>query len=99
MDDDAGPRRAFISTYEKLGYIEDGNLVVLSPKKEIGYYRFQEKSDNLTKIPRQDKLLQDALGFYQGTNYLYKNKLTCFPPDSNHSSLLASPDHGLKEKS
>jgi phosphoglycerol transferase MdoB-like AlkP superfamily enzyme len=87
MDDDAGPRRAFISTYEKLGYIEDGKLVVLSPKKEVGFYRFQDKSDNLTKIPRQDKLLLDALGFYQGTNILYKNGLDRFPALSGFVSL------------
>jgi len=83
MDEDAGPQRAFISTYEKLGFLEDGKLVVLSPKKEIAFYRFEKGVERLTELPRQERLLQDALGFYQGANYLYKNKLNRFPCTSN----------------
>jgi phosphoglycerol transferase MdoB-like AlkP superfamily enzyme len=78
MDPDVGPQRAFISTYEKLGFIEDDRLVVLSPKRGVTFYRIKKGDERLTGIPRQDLLLQDALGFYQGTNYLYKNRLDRF---------------------
>ncbi|HET6420956.1 MAG TPA: LTA synthase family protein [Geobacteraceae bacterium] len=75
LDSDAGPARAFISTYEKLGLLEEDKLVVLSPKKEVSFYRCDPRDDNTTEIPRQEMLFQDALAFYQGTSYLYKNGL------------------------
>ena len=78
LDEDAGPRRAFISTYEKLGYLEDGRLLVLSPKKGVACYRFDIRSGETKEIPLQEELLRDAVGFYQGTNYLYKNRLDRF---------------------
>jgi phosphoglycerol transferase MdoB-like AlkP superfamily enzyme len=74
LDEDAGPRRAFISTYEKLGYLEDDKLLVLSPKKEISFYRCNLQDGRTTEIPLQDAYLQNALGYYQGTNYLYLNR-------------------------
>ncbi|MDD2336108.1 MAG: LTA synthase family protein [Geobacteraceae bacterium] len=75
LDEDAGPKRAFISTYEKLGFLEDDKLLVLSPKKEISFYKCNLRDGTTTEIPLQDAYLQDALGYYQGTNYLYQNKL------------------------
>jgi phosphoglycerol transferase MdoB-like AlkP superfamily enzyme len=78
LDEDAGHPRAFISTYEKLGYIEDGRLLVLSPKRGVACYRFDIRSGETREMPRQESLLRDAVGFYQGTNYLYKNRLDRF---------------------
>lgn len=78
LDTDAGRARAFISTYEKLGLLEEDKLVVLSPKKEVSFYRYDPRDDNTTEIPRQEALFQDALAFYQGTSYLYKNGLNRF---------------------
>lgn len=75
LDEDAGPKRAFISTYEKLGFLEDDKLLVLSPKKEISFYKCNLRDGTTTEIPLQDAYLQNALGYYQGTNYLYQNKL------------------------
>jgi len=78
LDPDIQPERAFISTYEKLGLLEGDKLVVLSPKKEVSFYRFDLRNGNTTEIPRQESIFQDALAFYQGTNYLYKNGLDRF---------------------
>jgi len=74
LDEDAGPRRAFISTYEKLGYLQDDKLLVLSPKKEISFYRCDMRAGKTTEVPLQDAYLQDALGYYQGTNQLFRNR-------------------------
>ncbi len=81
LDEDMGRPRAFISTYEKLGYLEDGKLLVLSPKKEVSCYRFDALNGETSDLPIQDKLLQHALGYYQGANYIYKNGL-------NHIDIL-----------
>jgi phosphoglycerol transferase MdoB-like AlkP superfamily enzyme len=67
--------RAFISTYQKLGYIQGETLLVLGPKKEADYFTFVRKDGATTVIKPQEELLLDALGYIQGTNYIYKNRL------------------------
>lgn len=67
--------RAFISTYQKLGYIRDDKLLVLGPKKEADYFSFVRKDGATTVIKPQEELLLDALGYIQGTNFIYKNRL------------------------
>jgi phosphoglycerol transferase MdoB-like AlkP superfamily enzyme len=74
LDEDVGQPRAFISTYEKLGYLEDGRLLILSPKKGVSCYRFDALNGKTTEMAFQEKLLQHALGYYQGANYLYKHR-------------------------
>ena len=75
LTDDAWTERAFISTYQKLGYIQNDKLLVLGPKKEVDYFSFIRK-DGVTRVLKpQEDLLMDALGYIQGTNYIYKNGL------------------------
>lgn len=72
---DAWTERAFISTYQKLGYIHDDKLLVIGPKKEADYFSFVRKDGATTVLKPQEDLLMDALGYIQGTNYIYKNRL------------------------
>jgi phosphoglycerol transferase MdoB-like AlkP superfamily enzyme len=67
--------RAFISTYQKLGFIEGDNLLVLGPKKEAGFYRFSRQDGKTTEIKPQEDIMLDGLAYYQGVNYIYKNRL------------------------
>lgn len=67
--------RAFISTYQMLGYIQDDRLVILTPRKQAAIYRFDRKSGAVTPVPKDDEYLENALGYYQGANYVYKNRL------------------------
>jgi len=73
MGDNEG--RAFISTYEKLGYLKDDKLVILDPKKKIEYYQFNRENGKTEAVQLPDNYLLDALAYYQGTSYLYKHKL------------------------
>jgi len=77
MGDSEG--RAFISTYEKLGYLKDDKLVILDPKKKIEYYRFNRVNGKTEAVQLPANYLLDALAYYQGTNYLYKHKLDRTP--------------------
>ena len=72
---DAWSERAFISTYQKLGYIQDDKLLVLGPKKEADYFSFVRKDGATTVLKPQEDLLMNALAYIQGTNYIYKNRL------------------------
>ncbi|MFZ4855463.1 MAG: LTA synthase family protein [Desulfuromonadaceae bacterium] len=67
--------RAFISTYQKLGYIQGDKLLVLGPKKEADYFSFVRKDGATTVIKPHEDLLLDALGYIQGTNFIFKNRL------------------------
>lgn len=71
----SGEGRAFISTYERLGFLRDDKMVILGPKKEIEYYRFDRVTGKTDATILPEVYLLDALGYYQGTNYLYKYKL------------------------
>lgn len=75
LQPDPGPERAFISTYQKLGYLQGDKLVVLGPQKEAGFFSFERKDGRTTEIKPSDGLLLDALGYFQGINYIYKNRL------------------------
>ncbi len=72
---EAWTERAFISTYQKLGYIQDDKLLVLGPKKEADYFSFVRKDGATAVLKPQADLLMDALSYIQGTNYIYKNRL------------------------
>ncbi|MEA5115195.1 MAG: sulfatase-like hydrolase/transferase [Geobacteraceae bacterium] len=71
----SGEGRAFISTYEKLGYLKGDMMVILDPKKKIEYYRFDRMTGKTDATILPEDYLLDALGYYQGTNYLYKHML------------------------
>lgn len=78
LNDQSGQERAFISTYQKLGFIEGNRLLVLGPKKETSFYTFTRGfsgDDKTIEIKHQDDLLVNGLGYYQGAYYVYKNRL------------------------
>ena len=73
MDD--SQQRAFISTYEKLGFLKDDRLVVLGPKKEVKMYRFDKRDGKMEVVEPEESCVNDALSYYQGVNYVYKHRL------------------------
>ncbi len=69
------PERAFISTYQKLGFIQGDRLLTLGPQKGANLFRFDRRSGDSTPLPMDERFLQEALAWYQGANYIYKNRL------------------------
>jgi len=68
-------QRAFISTYQSLGYIRDGKLVVLDPNKKVNTFRPDFKTGGSTKIPNDEKLTNETISYYQLASFLYQKKL------------------------
>ena len=64
--------RVFISTYQDMGYLKDGKLVILSPQKKIKSYKPDMVSGAVTLINKSDSLVNEAIAWYQGASYLYK---------------------------
>ena len=68
-----GRERAFISTYQDMGYIKDGKLVILSPQKKSEIFAPDFTSGLATKLPPDEAFINEAIAWYQGANFLYKN--------------------------
>ena len=70
-----GKERVFISTYEKLGYIKNDKMIILSPNKEVETYFVNFKKDSLTKTANDKVLLNEAIAWYQCASYSFKRGL------------------------
>ena len=68
-----GKERAFISTYQDMGYIKDGKLIILSPQKKIEMFIPNFVSGTAAKTALEQVLVNEAIAWYQGANYLYKS--------------------------
>jgi len=78
--------RAFIATYQDLGYIKDNKLTLLSPKNRIGQYDlklnptpglsqvFQEFYDEIPRKKIDEKLVHETIAFYQYAAQLLRDK-------------------------
>ncbi|KIA96899.1 sulfatase [Pedobacter kyungheensis] len=73
-----GDERAFISTYQSLGYIKHQKLVVLDPNKKSGTYQPDFKTGNAEKRPEDQQLTNETIANYQMAAYLYQNGLYGF---------------------
>jgi phosphoglycerol transferase MdoB-like AlkP superfamily enzyme len=67
-----GNERAFISTYQDMGYIRNNKLVILSPQKKVEMYIPNFVSGVGSKTTQDQTSLNEAIAWYQGANYLYK---------------------------
>lgn len=67
--------RAFIGTYQRLGFIKKDKLVVLDVKKEMSLYQFKGNTGEEKKVPPDQKLFDEAISYYQAADYLYQHHL------------------------
>lgn len=70
--------RAFISTYQSLGYIKDKTLVILNPHKKVATYKPDFTNGGAVAITANQKLIDEAISNYQMASYLYQNGLYGF---------------------
>ncbi|MEZ4972595.1 MAG: LTA synthase family protein [Cyclobacteriaceae bacterium] len=68
-----GRERAFISTYQKLGYIRDSALVILSPQQGIEVQSLSS-SQPIDKAEEQ-RLTEEAISWYQAASYAFQHGL------------------------
>jgi len=67
--------RAFLSTYQMLGYIDAERLVVLEPRKKVASYAYRREDGQLTPASGMNRQVEETLAYYQGGNIMYKNRL------------------------
>ncbi|MBX2932898.1 MAG: sulfatase-like hydrolase/transferase [Ferruginibacter sp.] len=75
----AGNERAFISTYQDMGYIHNGEMVILSPQQKIQTVRPDFKTGVNTPVSPSDSLIKEAIAWYQGASFLFQSGGYKFP--------------------
>ncbi|MBU0969597.1 MAG: LTA synthase family protein [Proteobacteria bacterium] len=67
--------RAFIANYQKLGILSGGELLILSPGKEIALMEMAAKRPSPKKIQNSSPLVKELMSYYQGADYVLGNRL------------------------
>lgn len=67
--------RAFISNYQKLGYIKNDRLTILSPQQKVTHYQIFPETGEIKSTQNDPAYENEAIIYYQSANYVYKNKL------------------------
>lgn len=83
-DDDH--QRAFIATFQHLGYLAHGELVVLAPNRGIEVSPHPHGVDGIMAVVRAKS---EAVAFYEGASYAYRNGLLRAPVPAER--LAAGP--------
>ena len=69
-----GRERAFISTYQNLGYIKGNKLVILSPQMKVGTFAIAPGQEQAA-LPQDNELIDEAIAWYQTASYSFKKGL------------------------
>lgn len=69
-----GQERAFISTYQGLGYLRNNQLVIQKPPKKVDQYIPDFITGKAAKTSMNDSLVKQAIAYYQAAAWLLKNK-------------------------
>ena len=69
-----GDERALLSTYETLGYLTPGRLVVLKPVRQQAVYEWDRRSGALRPLPVDPARVADAIAYYQTAGALVETR-------------------------
>ncbi|PZR05405.1 MAG: sulfatase, partial [Flavobacterium psychrophilum] len=69
-----GRERAFISTYQNLGYIKNGKLVILSPQFKVDSFTLLEDQEPIN-VANDQQIVNEAVAWYQSASYSFKHGL------------------------
>lgn len=86
----ADDERIMIGTYQKLGYLKQDELVILSPGKKVTKHVLSN-DEHIMDEPLTDKNLDvaslKAIAYYQGADYIYKHGLNKWQPHATPLKL------------
>lgn len=69
-----GRERAFISTYQTLGYMKNGKLIILSPHFKAESFRLSDHQEPLGRT-EDPQTVNEAIAWYQSASYSFKHGL------------------------
>ena len=65
--------RILLGTYQKLAYMKNDSLVILSVQQKTSTYKYLKESDKQIPINSDTTLVNEAIANYQTAYYLFKN--------------------------
>ena len=65
--------RAWVATYQKLGYLQHDSLAIISPQQQTATSKWNILTDEQQPIQSDPALTQKAIATYQTAYYLFKN--------------------------
>jgi phosphoglycerol transferase MdoB-like AlkP superfamily enzyme len=80
--------RAFIATYQRLGYLAHGELVVLAPNRKVEVMPRPRGIEDAIAVARATS---EAVAFYEGAAYAYRNGLLHAP--APRAQVASGPPH------
>lgn len=72
---ETGRERAFVSTYQSLGYIKNDSLVVLKPQKVMTTFTPDFKDGSARQTSPNRHLTDEAIAWYQAASFQFKKGL------------------------
>jgi phosphoglycerol transferase MdoB-like AlkP superfamily enzyme len=72
LADDFSPR-TFVGTYQKLGYLQNDTLMILSPQQKAETFLLSNDKSELIPIQMDKTLLEKAIAYYQTASLLFNN--------------------------
>ena len=88
--------RAFVANYQTLGYIKDGHMVVLRPKRKVEVFKVDDRNLPTTRVDAP-ALAQEAIALYQTAAYVFRHGLygdEQRPPERQAAGMPAGPGTG-----
>jgi phosphoglycerol transferase MdoB-like AlkP superfamily enzyme len=67
--------RAFIANYQKLGYIKNDRLTILSPQQKVTSYKINRSTAATERLPVEEEMVNEAVTYYQSASFVQKNRL------------------------
>lgn len=65
--------RALVATYQKLGYMKNDSLVILSPQRKIETLLYDKSTNGQQQQKMSQNIVNEAIAYYQTAYYLYIN--------------------------
>jgi hypothetical protein len=69
-----GKERAFISTYQGLGFLKNNELIIQSPVKKVEQFQYDPATGKQIKTQVSDSLMKRAVAYYQTASWLINHK-------------------------
>jgi len=85
---DEDHQRAFIATFQHLGYLAHGELVVLAPNRNVDVMPRAHGIEDAISVARAKS---EAVAFYEGASYAYRNGLMRAP--ALPARVTSAPPH------
>ncbi len=67
--------RAFIANYQRLGFIKNNQLTILSPQQKVTSYKIDRHSGAIDRQTPDEESLNNAVMYYQSASYVHKEQL------------------------